>query len=566
VQLGEPLMDAGADDEPWLGSGADQPGDAGLEGVAGSGGELKLARLDGARVLRVACPPQEGVGAPFARAPEALWVHVRRLAYRMNFARAVPEVVRPRAERWAAGTRDDDDEVGALWERIHRGALIGAGFGRDLFELREDPAAVWVAAYALVAGDDPVTTQLATRAMFARFGSALLEPVSRLGALAAAPVRARLARAVDAAAGDAGTPDTLQSGLRDLAGRLRERSVEVPIEALQRAIEVADWPRALACAVEAWRISRAPALVEVAAEVAERVGAVDPLADLRGRPCDDALMSEVWARMARFTREPHPLAVRWLETLPVPVFAEPSSRRREVEEFLLAHIPASSRVAASLGLVSASPPAEPIPSPALDAIWAALARPWDARANALWSLVYANPADRTPRWVLADLYTESEDPRGPFLAASLRALGSGSRPSEEAAALRRHEKAWLGAFGDHALRPRRWEGGVVVACRIATLPRDRVYREWRTLEEVELGPRAEIAMLTPERFPSLRVIGGLRTGQLAELAGLPIVHQLQAIHVAALGVEVALPPAVRGKVVLHGKDDPYAIAQLPTAR
>ena len=139
----------------------------------------------------------------------------------MNFARAVPELVRPRAESWAAGTRDEDDEVGALWERIHRGALIGAGFGRDLFELREDPAAVWVAAYALVAGDDPVTTQLATRAMFARFGSALLVPVSRLGEVAAAPVRARLARAVEAAAGDAGTPDALQIGLRELAVRLR---------------------------------------------------------------------------------------------------------------------------------------------------------------------------------------------------------------------------------------------------------------------------------------------------------------------------------------------------------
>ncbi len=485
----------------------------------------------------------------------------------MNFARAVPELVRPRAESWAAGTRDEDDEVGALWERIHRGALIGAGFGRDLFELREDPAAVWVAAYALVAGDDPVTTQLATRAMFARFGSALLVPVSRLGEVAAAPVRARLARAVEAAAGDAGTPDALQIGLRELAVRLRERSVDAPIQALQRAIEAADWSRAMDCAVESWRICRSPALVEVAAELAARLGGgtVDPLTDLRGRTCDAALLSEVWARMARYTREPHPLAVRWLEALPFNAYAELGSRRREVEAFVVAHLPESSSAAASLGLVASTPAEDALPAVAIAAIRAGLARPWDARAAELWSLIYANPADRTPRWVLADLYTELEDARGPFLSASLRALASGVRPADEAAALRRHEKAWLGAFGAHALRPRRWEGGVVVACRIAAVPKDPMYREWRALEEAELGPRVELAMLTPEHFPSLRVIGGVHSAQLVELAALPIVDQLREIHVAGPCAEGGLPSAVAHKVVLHGKHDPYAIAQLPTA-
>ena len=72
-------------------------------------------------------------------------------------------------------------------------------------------------------------------------------------------------------------------------------------------------------------------------------------------------------------------------------------------------------------------------------------------------------------------------------------------------------------------------------------------------------------MLTPEHFPSLRVIGGVHSAQLVELAALPIVDQLREIHVAGPCAEGGLPSAVAHKVVLHGKHDPYAIAQLPTA-
>ena len=48
---------------------------------------------------------------------------------RETFLRAVPEALRARVGAWGVD-RDPNDEVGVIWERIARGTLIGAGFGR----------------------------------------------------------------------------------------------------------------------------------------------------------------------------------------------------------------------------------------------------------------------------------------------------------------------------------------------------------------------------------------------------------------------------------------------------
>lgn len=349
------------------------------------------------------------------------------------FVAAVPEALRARATGWTQGAPDDDDEVGALWSRIRRGALIGAGFGRDLFELRADPAAPWVAAYALLAGQDPVTTQLTTRAMFARFGGALIAPLAQLGARVPVRERGALARALHAAAGDQGTPEALQRQLIGLAGSLAE-------------------------------------------------------------------------------------------------------------------------------------------GPA----------PEDPDVRALWRQASADPADPLPRFVLADLYAERGDPRGGFMADSLRALGTGRRPVGEAALLRQHEDAWLGAFGALARAPRRWAGGVVVACGVSdTLALQQALPEWRFVEELHLWRGWLLSGLAPERFPSLRVLGGLAPDDLPELARHPIAAQLTRVHVDGPllepGVLGALAPRVA--VVVHGprplpesfpevtaERAPYGIRQLPAGR
>lgn len=333
------------------------------------------------------------------------------------FAAAVPVVLRFRVAAWRDGAADDDD-VGVLWERIRRGAPLGAGFGRDLFELREDPAAVWVAAYAMLAQDDPIATQLTTRAMFARFGAALLDPAGTLAAAAVPALRPPLARALHAAAGDSGTPEPLRQRLLALSARV----------------------------------------------------------------------------------------------------------------------------------AGAPPPEAP-------------------QIRALWAEASARPDDLAPRHVLADLYTTLDDPRGPYMADALRALASGRRPRGEAAVLRRHEEAWLGRFGLVARPPRRWAGGVVVGCVVtdgAALMTPTP--EWSFIEELHLGARWLLRALAPERFPRLRVIGGLSERDVPELADLPILPQLARIHIDGPLRDPGALWAVPGphRLVVHGGrplDDTHAPVQ-----
>ncbi len=303
-----------------------------------------------------------------------------------TFFRALPDTIRARAESWV-GTDDPNDEVGAIWRRIARGTLVGAGFGRDLFELRDDPAAAWVAAFGVVSGDDPVTMSLTTRAMFARFGEDLVEPVERVAAYVEPGRGARVGRALRGAAGEAGTPPGLQQRLLGLAAAL---APEAPL------------------AVEA-----------------------------------------------------------------------------------------------------------------------------DPRADALWAEIYAHPDDLTPRWVLADVYTERGDPRGPFMVASLKALATGGgRPRGEAALLLRHEAAWLGDFRQYVGATRVWRGGVLAGCTVRGMSgASRERREWRVMQELRFESSLGLEQLSSRGFPSLRVLGLIPVRMLHGLEASGLLDQLDTVYV-----------------------------------
>ncbi len=66
----------------------------------------------------------------------------------------------------------------------------------------------------------------------------------------------------------------------------------------------------------------------------------------------------------------------------------------------------------------------------------------------LFAAVYANPDDDAPRAALADFLQERGDPRGQFIALQL-APNQAETKAEQLELLRKHQRAWLGAFASH---------------------------------------------------------------------------------------------------------------------
>lgn len=387
---------------------------------------------------------------------------------------ALPESVRSRALTWVLDV-DPDDELGAIWSRIARahtsGALVSVGFGRDLYELRDDPAAVWVAAFAIVHGDDPVAMSLTARALFARFGEELVDPVERLAVSGSPGLRLPLARSLIAAAGDTGTPAGLRVRLRASAGRLApaERARAEADQALV-ALREGSRAQAIAALVRLWALSRDPAVVAL------------------------------------------------LRTLNA--FGGPSPAQIDVPD-------------------TPDAPITPVHSEQLADLTHACRVLTDERVSTLWAEVYRRPHDLTPRHVLADLYTELGDPRGAFISGSLRELEMGPEQPHRLRGLhtllKRHEREWLGSFYGHTSRPRVWKGGVLVGFRSPGLTGFGMDRpEWRVIEQVDVGwTTLSLPQLTPERLPSLRVLGTLDLLTLEGFAAHPLVPQLESIYVRA---------------------------------
>ncbi len=454
---------------------------------------------------------------------------------RSQFPRLVPAELQTRATAWVAGLGDLDDEVGAIWRRIDRGTLIGAGFGRDLFELRADPAAVWVAAFAVISGDDPVTTQLTTRAMFARFGADLLAPVETLLAPMRPARRGRVATALRSAANEQGTPPELRSRLHELIARHITRRVRREAEQAIAALELGDEAGADKLLLELWRFSRDPEVGQLLANAKNPLAGVLAAARAGDWPAADLLLQPIAAR------EGDPRMAEWLAPW-VALHRESARALPGVAQALIRQsLPATRAIADQLDVVAPDPEFQPVDLAQIASLRELRAAAADPRPRQLWAEIHANPTDLTPRWILADLYTELGSPRGPFMAASLRALGTGRRPYGEAATLRRWEMRWAGAFGLELEGDRRWEGGVIVAAHIRSIgPYARPHPEWRLVEELHLDfAGGSLPMLTPAQFPRLRILGTLVADDLPVLADLPIVAQLEKIYVF-LGVRFEL--------------------------
>lgn len=448
---------------------------------------------------------------------------------RETFLNAVPAALRSRVARWEQSS-DPGDEVGAIWERVARGTLVGAGFGRDLFELRDDPAATWVAAYSATSGDDPITLQLTTRAMYARFGEELLEPVMAI-ARECPPARQReIARAHLAAAAESGTPPSLRAKLTTAARWLTFHADGDGLlaEAL-RTLESGHLADAVSALVEVWRNTRDPALPPIIDALGEEP---NPFVQVGERPPREGAsdgVSDVWLVRAVADASPDPRVGTWLAPW---VWARAASGRpppSSVARLLVDSLPATRGLVDALGIVADDPGVTPL-DPALLAALADAARRADPRVRALWAEVYANLADLGPRSVLADLYLQRGDPRGEFMAASIAAW------PQEAAGLRkltrRHEAAWLGALDALLGPPRCWRGGVLVGAvlhgrRLPWPPR----QEWRGIEELRLADPAVFARLSPDAFPSLEVVGPVPARALPTVAQSRLLPQLTRVYV-----------------------------------
>ncbi len=450
---------------------------------------------------------------------------------RETFLKAVPAALRSRVARWQQSV-DPADEVGAIWERVARGTLVGAGFGRDLFELRDDPAATWVAAYSATSGDDPITLQLTTRAMYARFGEDLLEPILAI-ARECPPARQReIARAHLAAAAESGTPPSLRAKLSNAARWLSFHAdgdglLAEALDTLRRGYPGDAVPPLVAV----WRSTREPALLPIIEALGEEP---NPLA-----VPDHRLNSDPWMVGMLADAAPDPRLARWLAP-----WAERRAQSRRpaptpIARLLVDSLPATRALVDQLGIVADDPGVTPL-DPALLAALVDASQRVDLRARALWAEVYANPTDMGPRSVLADLYLQRGDPRGAFMAAGIAELRGGDASGQHKLQ-RRHEAAWLGALDAVLGAPRTWRAGVLVRAvlqggRVPWPPR----QEWRLIEELRLADPAAWDRLTPEAFPSLRVVGPIPTRALPAAQQSPLLPQLDALYVTLPTVLTAL--------------------------
>lgn len=463
---------------------------------------------------------------------------------RETFLRAIPETIRERARTWSVD-RDPNDEVGAIWERIARGTLIGVGFGRDLFELRDDPAAVWVAAFGVVSGDDRVTMMLTTRAMFTRFGEDLVGPVATLAAHLTPGRRAWVGKALRTASVQSGTPPTQGAHVMALADQL-DPEVGAGSVAVIGALRQGTISAAFSGLLGLWRGSRDAALLPILRAVGA-YEAEDPFVTLR-----PMVLAGDWAAADAFFDHvaglPDPRLAVWLDPWTELQAASGRGVPVHARSLLVGSLPATRALVDRLGIEAADPPVFPIDPKQIAALSRACRVRPDARIEPLWSEVYAHPEDLTARWVLADVYTERGNPRGPFMAQSLSPAGIDSPP--DAAALRRYEREWLGGFFRHTLGPRIWRAGVLVGCKARGLSAASLERpEWRLVEQVLL--ESSLEEVTPARFPSLRVLGMVVMARLGWLEESGLLEQLDT---AFIWTNSAFPTA----------DDLQALAAFPS--
>lgn len=444
---------------------------------------------------------------------------------RETFLRAIPETIRERARTWSVD-RDPNDEVGAIWERIARGTLIGVGFGRDLFELRDDPAAVWVAAFGVVSGDDRVSMMLTTRAMFTRFGEDLVGPVATLASHLTPGRRAWVGKALRTASVQSGTPPSQGAHVMALADQLDPEAGAGTV-AVIGALRQGAISAAISGLLALWRGSRDMALLPIL----RAVGAYEddgPFSTLR-----TMMLAGDWAAADALFEQavglPDPRLAVWLEEWTEQQAASGRGVPVRARSLLVGSLPATRGLVDRLGIEAADPPVFPIDPKQLAALSRACRVRPDGRIEPLWLEVYAHPEDLTARWVLADVYTEVGNPRGPFMAQSLSPAAM-DIPQDAAVLLRRHEREWLGGFFRHTLAPRIWRAGVLVGCKARGLPAASLERpEWRLVEEVLL--ESSLEEVTPVRFPSLRVLGMVVMARLGWLAESGLLEQLDTAFV-----------------------------------
>lgn len=399
--------------------------------------------------------------------------------------------------------RVPDARLKHLWARL---VEDGAAGRHDIFALRDDPSTTWMGTHLLVVheiGPRPATDTTPARAILASFDGRRVDVGLGRTLSTDKPRQFALSQALIDASGAWSTPRLLRGRLEALAGAL------------------------------GWSLEAEHAAGEQEAlDVGPRHGVV--------------WLVCLWQSAARRGSIPHPPAPprsRWAESI-APVTA---SARAQGPDFRCLPVEVHARGAfdptyallchTRLGTLDGRSDvtgAAPVSRAVLDLLWAE---------------VLARPADLAPRGVLADAYTALGDPRGSFMQASLRALATGEPAPGERAALRAHERTWLGAMATEAHSPRVWRGGVLAGYDARCIDERKPPRpEWRLLQELRTwisAPR-DVGFLSPAWFPSLRVLGlvestppwrGTHTAMdvLSALDGLGMMSQLETIVVAVDG-------------------------------
>ncbi|MEZ4323118.1 MAG: hypothetical protein R3F61_36970 [Myxococcota bacterium] len=187
--------------------------------------------------------------------------------------------------------------------------------------------------------------------------------------------------------------------------------------------------------------------------------------------------------------------VRWLRSVPDPT----------IGARLAAIAPRSWAPATPLhGLVHAVPaPEHPDPSdpPELDALrgWLGRTRRSGVTAEVLLAAVYADPADRAARDVLADHLQEAGDPRG--LAIARERAGRSARALAD-----QHGASWLGAIAPMVARAS-FLGGFADRVVLRPGPLDPTLPEWRTVRIVHVSGRTDAGPLLAV-LPLLEAVEG----------------------------------------------------------